>query len=356
MTAPTRTSGVDTSITRSEVIDMRRAHDVIIIGGGAAGLSAALVLGRARRRVVVIDAGTPRNAPAAHMQGYLSRDGLPPADLVAFGRAEVTGYGVELVDDTVTAIDMAVTPYDEAAPQFTVTVAGGSTFVGRQILVTTGLIDDLPELPGIRERWGRDVLHCPYCHGWEVRDRRLGVLGTHAAAGTHAQLIRQWSDDVTFFVHTYDLDHTERAAMEARGIRIVTGEIDRLVIENDHVTSVRLVDGSLVDLDAVFVRPGTRPRPDGLLARLGCEPIATGFVGVDPAGRTAVPGVWAAGNAVDPRAQVITAAGQGSAVAIGINSELTDDDIRQALRWTTQFGGVANRSEAGAVARRLGLD
>ena len=102
MTAPTRTSGVDTSITRSEVIDMRRAHDVIIIGGGAAGLSAALVLGRARRRVVVIDAGTPRNAPAAHMQGYLSRDGLPPADLVAFGRAEVAGYGVELVDDTVT--------------------------------------------------------------------------------------------------------------------------------------------------------------------------------------------------------------------------------------------------------------
>lgn len=315
---------------------MGRTHDVIIIGGGPAGLSAALVLGRARRRVVVIDAGTPRNAPAAHMQGYLSRDGLPPAELVAIGRAEVTSYGVELIDDTVTAVDMAVTNGDEEASQFTVTLAGGSTLIGRRLLVTTGLVDDLPNLSGIRERWGRDVLHCPYCHGWEVRDRRLGVLGTHSAAGTHAQLIRQWSDDVTFFVHTYDLDHTERAAMEARGIRIVTGEIDRLIVEDDHLTSIHLVDGSLVDVDAVFVRPGTRPRPDGLLARLGCEPTDTGFVGVDPVGRTAVPGVWAAGNAVDPRAQVITAAGQGSAAAIGINGELTDDDIRQALRRTIE--------------------
>ena len=313
---------------------MGRSHDVIVVGGGAAGLSAALVLGRARRRVVVIDAGTPRNAPAAHMQGYLSRDGLPPAELVALGRAEVARYGVELVDDTVTSVVTAVTGDDAGGSRFTVTLAGGSTLVGRQVLVTTGLLDDLPDLPGLRERWGRDVLHCPYCHGWEVRDRRLGVLGTHPAAGMHAQLVRQWSDDVTFFVHTYDLDDDERAAMEARGIRIVTGEIERLVVERDELTAVRLADGSLVDLDAVFVRPGTRPRPDGLLAALGCEPTATGFVEVDPTGRTAVPGVWAAGNAVDPRAQVITAAGQGSAAAIGINSELTDDDVRQALRGT----------------------
>ena len=316
---------------------MHKTHDVIIIGGGAAGLSAALVLGRARRRVAVVDAGTPRNAPAAHMQGYLSRDGMPPAELLAVGREEVAGYGVDLVADTVTAVDREVVGVPDGVLEyrFTVHLAGGTTLTCRQLLVTTGLVDDIPDIPGVRERWGRDLLHCPYCHGWEVRDLALGVLGTQPAAGLHAQLVRQWSDDVTFFVHTYDLSSTERAAMDARGIRIVTGEVERLVVEDDRLTGVAMVDGRVIERDAVFIRPEMAPRPDGLLAGLGCEVAGTGFVAVDSTGRTSATGVWAAGNAVDPRAQVITAAGQGSAAAIAINGELTQQDIDRALGRTT---------------------
>lgn len=312
---------------------MHDEHDVIIVGGGAAGLSAALVLGRARRRVAVIDAGTPRNAPAAHMQGFLSRDGMPPSELLAVGRDEVAAYGVDLVSDTVTSIDRdPVGPHgDGGEMRFTVRLASGTTLSGRQVLITTGLVDEIPAIPGARERWGRDLLHCPYCHGWEVRDRALGVLGTQPAAGVHAQLVRQWSDDVVFFVHTYELSPAERRAMEARGIQIVDGEVERLVIDDDRLTGVLLTDGRLVERDAVFIRPLMAPRPDGLLAGLGCDVGETGFVPVDPTGRTNAAGVWAAGNAVDPRAQVITAAGQGSAVAIAINGELVDRDVDRAL-------------------------
>ena len=141
-------------------------YAVAVVGGGAAGLSAALVLGRARRRVAVIDAGSPRNAPAAHMQGFLSRDGMPPADLLVAGRAEVRGYGVELIEGQVVAIE----------PGFDVLLAGGQRLSSRRILIATGSRDELPEISGIRERWGRDLLHCPYCHGWEEPCRGLGTL------------------------------------------------------------------------------------------------------------------------------------------------------------------------------------
>jgi len=208
-------------------------YDVVIVGGGAAGLSAALVLGRARRRVAVVDAGEPRNAPASHMQGYLSREGMAPADLLATGRAEVAGYGVDLFEDQVAEVEVG----------FVVCLTGGRVLQARRILVATGAHDELPEIPGVRERWGRDLLHCPYCHGWEVRDQPLGVLGTHAASVLHAQLVRQWSDDVVFFAHTYELTSTEHADLEARGIRIVSGEVLRLVVEDDHLTGVELEDG-----------------------------------------------------------------------------------------------------------------
>jgi thioredoxin reductase len=309
-----------------QVIAMEeRSYDVVIVGGGAAGLSAALVLGRARRRVAVIDAGSPRNAPAAHMQGFLSRDGMPPAELLAAGRAEITGYGVEVFDDHVSSID----------PGFAVRLAGGPVLPARRILVATGVGDELPDIAGVRERWGRDLLHCPYCHGWEVRDQPLGVLGTHPGSVLHAQLVRQWSDDVIYFAHTQEPTPDEAAALEARGIRVVHGEVARLVIEADRLTAVELADGLVIARAAVFVRPGNLPHADGLLPGLGCALDHDGFVTVDGTGRTSVPGVWAAGNVVDPRAQVITSAGAGSAAAIAINTDLVQEDVARALfyRW-----------------------
>ena len=298
-----------------------RAYDVVIIGGGAAGLSAALVLARARRRVVVIDAGAPRNAPAAHMQGFLSRDGMPPADFLAAGRAEIAEYGVELVEDRVVGIESG----------FFIRLAGGAVLTARRIVLATGVSDELPDIPGVRERWGRDLLHCPYCHGWEVRDQPLGVLGSHPGAVQHAQLVRQWSDDVIFFAHTHDVTEAERTQLEARGIQVVDGEVTRLVVEDDQLSGVELVDGRVIARAAMFVRPVNVPHADDVVSSLGCDRDDAGFVTVDATGRTSISGVWAAGNVEDPRAQVITAAGAGSAAAIAINADLVQADVRRTI-------------------------
>jgi thioredoxin reductase len=186
-----------------------KEYDAVVIGGGAAGLSAALVLLRAQRTVAVVDAGTPRNAPAAHMHGFLSRDGMPPRDLLAAGRAEVAGYGGVLIDDTVVGIE----------PGFDVRLAGGSHLRARRILVATGLRDVLPDIPGVRVPWGRDLLHCPYCHGYEVRDQPLGVLGGGPDAVQHALLVRQWSPDVTLFPHTDVPTSMQREHLTVQGLQ-----------------------------------------------------------------------------------------------------------------------------------------
>jgi thioredoxin reductase len=297
-------------------------NDVAIVGGGPAGLSAALVLGRARRRVVVIDAGMPRNAPAAHMQGFLSRDGMPPADLLRAARAEVRRYGVEIVEDRVV----------EATPGFALRLAGGRTVEARHVLLATGAVDELPDVLGARERWGRDFLHCPYCHGWEVRDQPLGVLGTGPGSVEYAYLIRQWTDDVILFTHSLAVTDGERATLAARGIAVVDGSVERLVVTDDRLRAVQLADGRSIPRAALFIRPELRAHRDGPAAALGCELLAGGLLRTDADGRTSVPGVWAAGNAANPRAQVITAAGEGSAVAIAINSELVKDDVDAAVQ------------------------
>ncbi len=298
-----------------------RIYDVVVVGGGAAGLSAALVLGRARRAVAVVDAGSPRNAPSPHMQGYLSRDGMSPAELLAAGRTELAKYAVEVVDDRVTSIQAG----------FFVRLAGGRVLTARRILIATGVGDDLPEIPGVRERWGRDLLHCPYCHGWEVRDQPIGILGDQPGAVQHAQLVRQWSDDVIFFAHSYVPTDSEREALDARGITVVEGEISRLLVERDRLTGVELADGRTFGRTAIFIRPRNAPHEDGLLAGLGCELDESGFAVVDSTGRTSASGVWVAGNAVDPRASVISAAGAGAAAAIAINADLVEEDIANAV-------------------------
>jgi len=295
-------------------------YDVVIVGGGAAGLSAALVLGRARRSVAVIDAGEPRNAPAAHMQGFLSRDGMPPKQLLELGRAEIAGYGVEVVDSTVRRIE----------PGFVVHLAHGEPRTARRILLTTGVTDDLPAIDGARERWGRDLLHCPYCHGWEVRDQPLGVLGTHPGSVAHAQLVRQWSDDVVYLPHTRDLPDPDRTQLAARGIDVVSGEVVRLVVDDDRLVGVELADGTVVLRAAIFVRPHNVPHPDHLLAGLDVDVSSEGFAVVDRDGRTSAPGVFAAGNLVDPRAPVIAAAGAAATAAMAINADLVHDDVQCA--------------------------
>ncbi|WP_380277905.1 NAD(P)/FAD-dependent oxidoreductase [Kitasatospora purpeofusca] len=302
-------------------------YEVVVVGGGAAGLNAALVLARACRRVAVVDAGQPRNAPAARMGGFLSRDGIAPAALLETGRAELAGYGVDLLDARVDHIE----PVPAAgAPAFDVHLAGGPALRARRVVVATGLRDGLPELPGLAERWGRDVLHCPYCHGYEVRDRPLGVLGSHPGAVHQALLLRQWSADVVLLAHTLELSADDRARLAARGVRVVEGAVKRAVVTDDRLRGVELADGTAVPREALFLFPRMVPR-DALLFGLDCERDAQGWVTTDRTGRTSVPGVWAVGNVADPRAQVVTAAGAGAAAAFALNHDLVDEDVERAL-------------------------
>jgi thioredoxin reductase len=309
------------------------AYDVAVVGGGAAGLSAALVLARARRRVVVVDAGNPRNAPAAHMHGFLGSDGLPPAALLAAARAEVVGYGGVLVDARVRDVRPSAAGPVPGHPAFVVSLDDGAVLDARRVLVATGLRDDVPNLPGVAERWGRDLLHCPYCHGYEVRDQPLGVLAARGAvqdALAHTHLVRQWSDDVVFFANGETLASDQRLRLQARAVGVVDESVAGLVVVDDRLTGVGLESGQVVPRAAVFVRPRFVPQ-NALLVNLGCAVQSDGWTVTDPTGRTSLPGVWAAGNAVDPRAQVVTAAGQGSAAAIALNNDLVEEDVAAAV-------------------------
>jgi thioredoxin reductase len=299
-------------------------YDVLVVGGGAAGLSAALVLSRARRNVVIVDGGQPRNAPAAHMQGFLSRDGMPPAELLATGRDEVTGYRASIVNGTVRELVRC------HGSGFQALLNDGQRLEARRVLVTTGLHDELPDIPGLSDRWAKDVLHCPYCHGWEVHDQPLGVLWHGPETVRYAQIVRQWTHDLVLFAPEGTLTPLDRSQLVARAIGVVEGDIDRLVIEDDALQGVAMSDGRVIPRQAVFVPPKFVPHND-LLAGVGCELDEQGWVTTGANGATTVPGLWVAGNVANPRAQVITAAGEGSAAAIAINSDLVDADIRAAV-------------------------
>jgi len=330
---------------------MEQTYDVLVAGGGAAGLGAAVALARARRSVLVVDSGQPRNAPAGHVHNYLGLDGTPPADLLAAGRAEVHRYGGQVVTGRVAAATR-----DGAG--FAVTLDGGAgpaerTVWARRLLVTTGLVDELPDVPGLAQRWGRDVLHCPYCHGWEVRDRRIGVLATGPVGVHHAHLWRQWSPHVLLVLHGMRMPEGEEAErLAARGIAVVAGPVTGLEVAGDALTGVRLASGERLMLDALVVATRMTART-GLLTSLGLEPVEVEFGGqvigsqvpADATGATAASGVWVAGNVADVRAQVITAAAAGLNAAAAINADLIDEDTRAAVA-TLRRGAAADQGQA----------
>jgi thioredoxin reductase len=317
-------------------------YDVVIIGGGAAGLSGAVTLARSRRSVLVVDEGQPRNAPADGVHNYLGREGTPPGELLAIGRGELAGYGGEVVTGVVTAARR------EGEVGFSVTLDDGREVSARRLLVATGLVDELPDLPGVAERWGRDVLHCPYCHGWEIRDQAIGILATGPTAVHQALLFRQLSDDVTFFRHTGpELPDEEADQLAALGVRMVDGEVAGLEVTDDRLTGVRLASGEVVPRAAVVVAPRFTARAD-VLASLGLEAtdqemrghVMGSAVAADPTGATAVPGVWVAGNVADLSAQVVVSAAAGMRAGAMINADLVAEDARLAV--------VASREPVGA--------
>jgi len=325
---------------------VERHCDVAVIGGSAAGLAAGLQLGRQRRSVIVIDSGEPRNAPAAHMHSYLGHEGLAPSALAAIGRQEVRTYGVEVIAGH--AVD--VTRTDDG--RLRVELAGGHAVVARRVLAATGLVDELPDIPGVAEHWGTDVIHCPFCHGYEVRDRRVVQIVTHPAGLHPAVLFRQLTAQLTIVLHDgVPAGHPELDALRAAGVRVIDQRVRGVVTGDDgHVDAVELADGSRIDADAVVVGARFRVRAEPF-ASLGLEtaPHPTGLgdvVEVDATGETSVAGLYAVGNVTDPSQQVLQAAANGSRVGGMISFSLAREDIATAARpsgnetdWDHRYSG-----------------
>src|SRR5690606_3853434 len=312
-----------------------RIVDVVVIGGGAAGLNGALMLARSRRSVVVIDSGTPRNAPAEAMHGFIVLDGTPPGEILERGRAQVRGYGGRVVPGEVVSAAPAP-PSPTGDVRFTIALADGRTITARRVLVATGLRDVLPEVPGLAEHWGQSVVHCPYCHGWEVRDEPIGILATGPASVHHAWLFRQLTDDLVYFTRGTVLDPETRVRFAARDIRVVETDVKEVVNNDDGaLAGVRLADGTIVARRVLAVATRLEARAEGLEGldlpledlpgNLGRR-FASGM-----AGTTEVPGVWVAGNATDPMAQVGAAAAAGALAGAHINTDLAQADTAAAL-------------------------
>ncbi|WP_206192662.1 NAD(P)/FAD-dependent oxidoreductase [Scrofimicrobium canadense] len=242
----------------------------------------------------MIDSGEPRNRYASHMHGVLGNEGTPPGELLRTGREEIRLYGGRVINPTVESVS-------DCDGGVKVILADGSTYIARALIVATGVDDALPAIPGLQERWGSAVFHCPYCHGWEVKDQHIGVLATSPASLHHAQLARQWSDQVTVFTANLGpLDPDEEKKLRSRGIRLVSAKVTHVVGQGNTIDFVRTSTGQEIDLDAILLAPQTIPRNEFLddLALSRTElPFSSGSVlEVDPTGKTRHPRIWAIGN------------------------------------------------------------
>jgi thioredoxin reductase len=332
-------------------------YDVVVVGGGAAGLSAAVTLARALRSVLVIDAGNPRNAPAEGVHGFLSREGTSPAALLDAGRIEAESYGATLVQGEASFLQ-------RTAGGFEAELTDGRRFTGRRLLVATGLVDGLPAVPGLQEQWGRGVVHCPYCHGYEIRDQRIGVLGTGPMSVHRALLFRQWSSDITLFLNdTVAPTDEEWDKLAARSIRVVDGAVSSVDSTDGVLTGVTTRAGASFDLQALAV--GTRMEArSALLAPFGLSaqehPSGMGHsVPPGPMGSTSVAGLYVAGNVSNLTAQVIVAAAEGTMAGAMINAHLVEEETAWAVeghRGPFSAAREAEVSERVLGIRRHGLD
>ena len=325
---------------------LERHCDVAVIGGSAAGLAAALQISRQRRNVVVVDDGTPRNAPAAHMHGYLGHEGVAPEELTTIGREEVRTYGGEVLSGRVVGVHRR----DDG--RFRLDLTGGHALVARRVLAATGLSDEIPAIDGVAEQWGRGVVHCPFCHGFEVRDQRLVQIVTHPFGLHPTPLFRHLTDRLTVVLHDpAGLDEAVVDALATSGVVIERSEVRRVLTGlGGEVSGVEIGDGRVLAADAVVVGPRFRARAE-VLAGVGLtttpHPTGAGDVlAVDPRGETAVVGIYAAGNVTDPSLQVLPSAAQGSQVGAMIAFSLAEEDLRDTARpsgeeadWDHRYGG-----------------
>lgn len=296
-------------------------YDVAIIGGGPAGLSAALVLGRCRRRVILLDHGKPRNYAAVEMHGYLGHDGIPPLKLRELGRRECEKYGVEFVDAVVTGACLC----GEEPSEFELQVEGRSTFTARKLLLATGVKDCLPDIEGINDFYGQSVHHCPYCDGWEHRDERLVAVGSGKAAVGLALSLRTWSDKVTACTSGQPVDADDRQRVERHGIALREEVPIRIEGRDGQLERIHFAAGLPLECDALFFSSDMVQRSK-LPTAFGCECDEQGLIITEGKQRVGVCGLFLAGDADGDVQFAIVAAAEGATAATAINRELQDED------------------------------
>ncbi|WP_437689140.1 NAD(P)/FAD-dependent oxidoreductase [Sorangium sp. So ce176] len=296
-------------------------YDVIIVGGGPAGLSAALILGRCRRRVLVCDSGRYRNHAAHEMHGFLSRDGIAPSELRRIGREQLQPYGVEIREVTVAEVR-------REDRRFELTLEGGERLVCRKLLLATGLVDRLPDLPGLAAMYGKSVHHCPYCEGWEVRDQPIGVYGQGCTGISLAVNMKTWSDDVVLFTDgPASVPKAEAQRLERRGVGVREERIARLEGRDGMLERVVFEDGSAVERRALFLKT-TLEQGSDLARKLRCKVTdARGVETADKHEETTCEGVFVAGDASKDVLLAIMAAAEGADAAFGINCALQEEDL-----------------------------
>ncbi|MEN4937212.1 NAD(P)/FAD-dependent oxidoreductase [Stenotrophomonas sp. TWI1151] len=289
--------------------------DVVIIGGSYAGMSAALQLVRARRNVLIIDGGKPRNRNARVAHGFLGREGLPPADIASQARDELLRYPTLR---WLTGTAVSAQAIDDGG-RFQVTVEDRQTFVADRVILAHGVTDDLPDIDGIGERWGRSVFHCPYCHGYEVFEGRIGVIGCAKDGGAaQALLLCDWGR-ITLFCSQASarIDAEQHARLEACGVVIESAQVQRV----EDTATVVLADGRRVEVDALFISPHSRLSTD-LAEQLGCELKDGGCITTDSAKQTTVPGVFACGDAARMAGSIALAVGEGALAGVAVHHSL----------------------------------
>lgn len=293
--------------------------DVVVVGAGSAGLSAALVLGRSRRNTLVLDGGVPRNAPSPAAHSFFTRDGDAPLELLAVGRDQLRPY------DTVQLRSVQAAEIKWVGGGFEVALEDGRLESARRVVLATGVVDQLPQIDGVERLWGHGVLHCPFCHGWEVRDEPLAIYGRGRDSVEFARLMLAWSRDLVLCSDgPAGLPDDERAFLARHGIGLREERI-RLLEGENRLTRIVFADGGTLERSAMFMRPPWVLRSN-LSRQLDCEHADDGTVRVDEHGKTSVPGVYAAGDMITDAHQVVLAAASGARAALAIQRELVAED------------------------------